>query len=56
MTNSTKALASAVAVVEAGNDICTSNREGESYILNRNTGEIIQLKKKAGTLVFEVEW
>jgi hypothetical protein len=56
VTNSTKALASAAAVVEAGNEVVLSNRKGGSYIKNLNTGELVYLKKKGGTFVFDVEF
>ena len=56
VTDATKALASAAAVVEAGNDIVLSNRKGGSYIMNIKTQEKIFLKKKGGTFVFDVEF
>ena len=52
VTNSTKPLASAAAVVKAGNRVVL-DPEG-SYIENRKTGERIRLKESKGTYVFEV--
>ena len=56
VTDATKAPASAVAVVEAGNDIVLSKRKGGSYIENTKSGEKVYLRKKGGTYVFDAEW
>ena len=53
VTDSTKPLASALAVVKAGNGIVLS-KEG-SFIKNKKTKEKIMLKMKGGTFVFDVE-
>ena len=56
VTNSTKALASAAAVVDAGNDVYLTGRKGGSYIENVKSGERVYLKRKGGTFVFDVEF
>ena len=56
MTDATKALAAASAIIEAGNDIVLSKRKGGSYIENLKTKERVYLRKKGGTYVFDVEW
>jgi hypothetical protein len=53
VTNSTKPLASAMAVVKAGNRVVLD--ESGSYIENKITKEKIQLKECGGTFIFEVE-
>ena len=55
VTNSNKALASAVDIVEAGNDVVLSRKKGGSYILNEQTGEKIYLRRENGTFVFDIE-
>ena len=53
VTNSTKPLASAMAVVKAGNRVVLD--QGGSYIENKLTKEKIGLKECGGTFMFEVE-
>jgi hypothetical protein len=53
VADSTKPLASAMAVVKAGNKVVLD--EKGSYILNKHTGERIDLKEVGGTFIFEVE-
>ena len=55
VTNATKPLASAMAVVKAGNKVVLSHEMGGSYIENIATGKRIKLKESGGTFVFEVE-
>jgi hypothetical protein len=55
VTNATKPLASAMAVVKAGNRVVLSQETGGSYIENVKTKERIGLKGSGGTFVFEVE-
>ena len=54
VTDATKALASAAAVVKAGNNIVMT--KGGGYIVNEKTGERVELREKGGTFVFDVEW
>ncbi len=55
VTNATKPLASAMAVVKAGNRVVLSQETGGSYIEKVKTKERIGLKGSGGTFVFEVE-
>ena len=55
VTNATKPLASAMAVVKAGNKVVLSHEVGGSYIENIATGKKIKLKESGATFVFEVE-
>lgn len=55
VTNATKPLASAMAVVKAGNRVVLSQEVGGSYIENVTSGKRIRLKESGGTFVFEVE-
>ena len=53
MTNATKPLASAMAVVKAGNRVILD--KGGSYIENKITKERIELIEVGGTFVFDIE-
>ena len=53
VTNSTKPLASAMAVVKAGNRVILD--QGGSYIENKLTKEGIKLIEVGGTFVFDIE-
>ncbi len=53
VTDTTKPLASAMAVVKMGNRVVLDDEL--SYIENKATGERVLLKESGGTYVFEVE-
>jgi hypothetical protein len=53
VTDTTKPLASAMAMVKMGNRVVLD--DGMSYIENKATGERVMLKESGGTYVFEVE-
>ena len=53
VTDTTKPLASAMAVVKMGNRIVLD--DDVSYIENKSTGERVLLKESGGTFVFEVD-
>jgi hypothetical protein len=55
VTNSNKALASAVDITDAGNNIILSKKKGESVIINDRTQEKIHLRRENGTFVFDIE-
>ena len=55
VTNSNKALASAVDITDAGNAITLSKKKGESVIINDKTKEKIYLRRENGTFVFDIE-
>ena len=55
VTNSNKALASAVDITDAGNTITLSKKKGESVIINDKTKEKIYLRRENGTFVFDIE-
>ena len=55
VTNTTKPLASAMAVVNAGNRVVLTKEPGGSYIENIATKRRIKLKEVGGTFVFDVE-
>ena len=55
VTDTTKPLASAMAVVKAGNKVVLSLEDEGSYIENVKTKEKIMLKEAGGTFVFDVE-
>ena len=52
VTNTTKPLASAMAVVKAGNRVVLEDAGG--YIENRASGRRIELHEKGGTYVFDI--
>jgi hypothetical protein len=51
-----KPLASAVRVVEAGNVVVMHPDDSKSFIMNLQTGEMMAMRKEAGTFVFDVEY
>ena len=53
VTDTTKPLASAMAVVKMGNKVVLD--DGGSYIENEATGERIELKEAGGTYMFEID-
>ena len=55
VTNTTKPLASALAVVNAGNRVVLTKEPGGSFIENIATKKRIKLKEVGGTFVFDVE-
>ena len=55
VTNTTKPLASALAVVNAGNRVVLTKEPGGSFIENIATKKKIKLKEVGGTFVFDVE-
>ena len=55
VTNTTKPLASAMAVVNAGNRVVLTKEPGGSHIENIVTKRRIKLKEVGGTFVFDVE-
>ena len=55
VTNTTKPLASAMAVVNAGNRVVLTKEPGGSFIENIATRRKIKLKEVGGTFVFDVE-
>ena len=55
VTNSNKALASAVDITDAGNTIILSKKKGESVIINDKTEEKIFLRRESGNFVFDIE-
>ena len=55
VTNSNKALASAVDITDAGNAITLSKKKGESVIINDKTKEKIYLRRENGTFVFDID-
>ena len=55
VTNTTKPLASALAVVNAGNRVVLTKEPGGSFIENIATKRWIKLKEVGGTFVFDVE-
>ena len=55
VTSATEPLASAMAVVKAGNKVVLSHDVGGSSVENIATGKRIKLKEPGGTFVFEVE-
>ena len=55
VTNSNKALAAAMDVVDAGNTVILKRGKGQSVIINDKTGERIYIRRENGTFVFDVE-
>ena len=55
VTNSNKALAAAMDVVDAGNTIILKKGKGQSVIINDRTGERIYIRRENGTFVFDIE-
>ncbi len=55
VTDSTKPLASALAIANAGNSIVLESGWRKSYIENVRTGDRIMLKERGGTYVFDAD-
>ena len=55
VTDATKPLAAAMAVVKLGNRIVMEEGEGRSYIENVRTGDRVLLRESGGTFVFDID-
>ena len=56
VTDSTKPLAAAMAIVKMGNRIVMEEGPGRSYIENLKTGDRVLLRESGGTFVFDIDW
>ena len=55
VTDTTKPLAAAMAVVKLGNRVVLEQGDGKSYIENLETGDRVMLKESGGTFVFDID-
>ena len=55
VTDTTKHLAAAMAVVKLGNRVVLEQGDGKSYIENLETGDRVMLKESGCTFVFDID-
>ena len=55
VTDTTKPLAAAMAIVKLGNRVVLEQGDGRSYIENLETGDRVMLKESCGTFVFDID-
>ena len=56
VTDVGKPLASVTRILDKGNSVVFSRKQGGSYIVNNNSGQKIQLTEEKGTFVMDVEY